>query len=66
MQEPPDFDSSNVRFMEYNTKDMQGRPADVSQRHPIVRQLTLPRDADTIANYSTPEFVLGGWKPVVE
>ena len=66
VQEPPDFDSSNVRFMEFNTKDMEGRPVDISQRHPVVKQLTLPRDAQAIANYSNPEFVLGGWKPVVE
>jgi pectinesterase len=66
VQEPPDFDSSNVRFMEHNTRDIQGRPVDISQRHPIVRQLTLPKDAETIANYSKPEFVLGGWKPVVQ
>jgi pectinesterase len=52
--------------MEFNTKDMEGRPVDISQRHPVVKQLTLPRDAQTIANYSNPEFVLGGWKPVVE
>jgi hypothetical protein len=63
---PPDFDSSQVRFMEFNTRDMQGRPIDMSKRHPIVKQLTLPRDAETIANYRKPEFVLGGWQPVVE
>jgi pectinesterase len=66
VEEPPDFDSSNVRFWEHNTMDMQGRPADVSQRHPIAKQLTLPKDAETIASYKNPEFVLGGWKPVVE
>jgi len=32
----------------------------------VVKELTLPKDAETIANYSKPEFVLGGWKPVVE
>jgi hypothetical protein len=63
---PPDFDSSQVRFMEFNTRDMQGRPIDMSKRHPIVKQLTLSRDAETIANYRKPEFVLGGWQPVVE
>lgn len=62
---PPDFDSSNVKFWEYNSRDPQGHPIDVSQRHAIVRQLTLPKDAETIANYQKPEFVLGGWKPVV-
>jgi pectinesterase len=61
----PEFDSSNVRFFEFNTKDMQGRVIDASQRHPVSRQLQQPRDAKTIADYSTPEFVLNGWKPVV-
>ena len=59
------FDWANVRFWEYNTLDMEGRPIDMSKRHPIVRELTMPRDAETIANYRNPEFVLGGWKPVI-
>lgn len=62
----PDFDSSNVRFWEYNTTDMAGRPVDMSKRHPVSKQLTLPKDAETIANYRRPEFVLGGWKPAIE
>jgi hypothetical protein len=40
---PPDFDSSNVHFWEYNTTDANGRPVDVSKRDPIVRQLTAER-----------------------
>ena len=63
--QPPPWDSSNVKFYEYNSKDLNGRPLDVSKRHPVSKQLTLPKDAATIANYSKPEFVLGGWKPVV-
>jgi hypothetical protein len=64
---PPDFDSSNVHFWEYNSTDLAtGRPADVSKRDPIVKQLTLPKDAETIANYRKPEFVLGGWTPMVQ
>jgi pectinesterase len=65
VEEAPGFDSSNVRFLEFNTTDMQGRPVDVSRRHPVSRQLTRGNDAKTIADYSTPEFVLGGWRPVV-
>lgn len=61
----PAFDWSNVRFWEHNTTDMAGRPLDVSQRHPVSRQLTSAADARTIADYRRPEFVLGGWKPVV-
>jgi hypothetical protein len=55
-----------VRFLEFNTKDRQGRLIDVSRRHPVSRQLQQPRDAKIIADYSTPEFVLNGWKPVVQ
>lgn len=65
IEDPPGFDSSGVRFLEHNTMDMQGRPVDVSQRHPVSKQLTRPKDAKTIHDYSTPEFVLGGWKPIV-
>jgi len=65
IEEAPEFDSSNVRFLEFNTRDMQGHLVDVSRRHPVSRQLQQPRDAKTIADYSTPEFVLNGWKPAV-
>lgn len=61
----PEFDSSNVRFFEFNTQDLQGRRIDVSQRHPVSRQLQQPRDTKIIADYSTPAFVLNGWTPVV-
>jgi pectinesterase len=64
-EEAPGFDSSNVRFWEFNTMDLQGRAVDVSRRHPVSKQLTRPHDAKTIADYSTPEFVLNGWRPVV-
>jgi hypothetical protein len=66
VEEPPGFDSSQVRFWEYNTMDFDRRPVDVSQRHKIVRQLRLPEDADVISNYRNPAFVLGGWTPVVQ
>lgn len=65
IEEAPGFDSSNVRFWEFNTTDLQGRPVDVSRRHPVSKQLTQPRDAKVIADYSNPEFALGGWRPVV-
>jgi pectinesterase len=65
VQEAP-FDSSNVHFWEYNTMDMEGKPVDMSRRHKIAKRLALPKDAKTISDYSSPEFVLKGWKPVVE
>lgn len=66
VEEAPGFDSSQVRFLEFNSRDLQGRPVDVSRRHPVSRQLTMDRDAETIANYRRPAFVLGGWTPKVE
>jgi Pectinesterase/MBG domain/Bacterial Ig-like domain/Immunoglobulin domain len=49
----------NIRFWEYNSRDLNGNPVDVSQRHPISRQLT----AAEAAQWSDPVFVLGGWSP---
>jgi pectinesterase len=61
----PGFDSSNVRFWEFNTLDIEGRPIDVSRRHPLSKQLKRSQDAKSIVDYGTPEFVLNGWTPVV-
>lgn len=66
IEEAPGFDSSNVRFWEFNTMGMDGRPVDLSKRHPVSKLLTMKADAQTIADYSKPEFVLGGWKPIVD
>ena len=49
----------NIRFWEYNSRDLNGNPVDVSQRHPISRQLT----AAEAAQWSDASFVLGGWVP---
>jgi hypothetical protein len=63
--QPPPWDSSNVHFWEFGSRDLNGRPIDVSMRHPVSRQLSAPKDAKLISDYSRPEFVLGGWKPIV-
>jgi pectinesterase len=65
VEEQPAFDWSNLRLWEYNTRDLRGRPIDLSKRHPAMRTLSLPKDAETISDYRRPEFVLGGWRPVV-
>jgi hypothetical protein len=58
----PDY--SNVHFWEYNSVSLSdGKPIDVSQRVSYSRQLTMENDAETIANYSDPTYVLGGWTP---
>ena len=49
----------NIRMWEYNSRDLNGNLVDVSQRHPISRQLT----AAEAAQWSDPAFVLGGWAP---
>ncbi len=49
----------NIRFWEYNSRDLNGNPVDVSQRHPISRQIT----AAEAVQWSDPSFVLGGWAP---
>ncbi|MEI9979325.1 MAG: pectinesterase family protein [Edaphobacter sp.] len=63
---PIEDDTEHLHLWEYNSTDMDGKPIDVSQRHAASRQLTKPQDAQIIADYSNPAFVLGGWTPVVD
>ncbi len=59
-------DTSNVHYWEYNSTNISdGQPYDVSMRNPATRQLTKPADADTIADYSNPAYILGGWSPAM-
>ncbi|MRW91659.1 carbohydrate esterase [Duganella sp. FT80W] len=60
---PVEGDVSNVHFWEYNSRNVDGTPVDVSKRHPASRQLTMERDAETIRNYRNPAWVLDGWMP---
>ena len=56
----------HIHYWEYNSVNLNdGRPADVSRRHPLSRQLTLKEDAGIISRYSRPDYVLGGWDPVM-
>jgi len=63
---PIDDDTSHIHFWEFHSADLDGHPIDVTQRHPVSKQLAEPQDAETIANYRNPAFVLGGWTPVVD
>lgn len=63
---PVEADTAHLRFWEFNSTDFDGQPIDASQRAAGSKQLMQPQDAETIANYSKPEFVLGGWSPVVQ
>jgi len=58
-------DTANMHYWEYNSTNLgDGKPVDVSQRKAESRQLTKERDAEIIANYSNPAYVLG-WTPEV-
>jgi pectinesterase len=57
-------DTANIHYWEYNsTRPDDGKPLDISQRHPASRQLTTEKDASIIANYRNPAYVLGGCIP---
>jgi pectinesterase len=58
-------DTTNMHYWEYNSTNVSdGKLVDVSQRKPESRQLTKDKDADTIARYSDPSYVLG-WTPAM-
>jgi pectinesterase len=63
---PIDDETSHIHFWEFHSIDADGHLIDVRERHAVSKQLTEPQDAQTIANYSDPAFVLGGWTPVVD
>jgi pectinesterase len=57
-------DLLNIHYWEYNSTQLKdGKPEDVSRRHPASRQLTMEKDAALIKNYQNPSFVLNGWTP---
>jgi pectinesterase len=63
---PLDGDTTHLHLWEFNSTDLNGHAIDTSQRQPASKQLKMPQDAQLIADYSKPAFVLDGWKPVVE
>jgi len=59
-------DTTNVHYWEYgSTSLVDGTPVDVSRRHPASRQLVEGEDAEILASYTDPGFVLGGWTPAM-
>lgn len=57
-------DASNIRYWEYNSRNLSdGAPVDSGRRHPASRRLTMEKDAAIIADYRNPAYVLGGWVP---
>jgi hypothetical protein len=61
---PIEADPAHLHLWEYGSTDLEGKPLDVSKRDAASRQLTMEKDAETIANYQKPAFVLGGWDPL--
>jgi pectin methylesterase-like acyl-CoA thioesterase len=60
-------DTSQVHYWEYNSTNLRdGSPVDMRARHPVSKRLKKDEDAQTIASYSNPAWVLGGWTPVLE
>ena len=60
-----ELDQPSASMLEFGTLDADtGLPADVSQRHPLSRQLSAEADSALIAAYRDPSAVLGGWTPV--
>ena len=50
---------TTIRFWEYQTTDLAGKPVDVSQRADFSKQIS---DSEA-AQMSDPKYVLGGWLP---
>jgi len=58
-------DTANMHYWEYNSKNLgDGKPVDVRERKPESKQLTMEKDANTVADYSNPTYVLG-WTPAM-
>lgn len=63
---PVGGDSSKVHYWEYNSTNLSnGKPVDISKRHPASRQLTMGKDDLIIANYLQPAYILGKWDPAM-
>src|SRR5262245_32316546 len=58
-------DTTDMHYWEFNSRSAaNNQPIDVSQRKPESRQLTMEKDAQIIADYSNPTYVLG-WTPAM-
>jgi pectinesterase len=57
-------EAPQVHFWEYHSRDPNGQPLDDSHRLAVSKRLTREADAETIAHYSNPAWVLGhDWNP---
>lgn len=55
--------TKDIRYWEYKSTTLDGKPVDVRKRHPASRQLDPVKDVKLIDNYRNPAYVLGGWNP---
>jgi pectinesterase len=62
---PIEDETSHLHLWEFNSTDLDGHPVDITQRHAVSKQLTMPQDSEIVADYSNPAFVLDGWTPIV-
>lgn len=51
-------------YWEFDSRDKEGNPIDVSKRLKGSRQLDAERDKELIASYSDPAYILNGWNPM--
>lgn len=56
-------DCSRVRYWEYNSRDTEDNPIDMSQRAAGSRRLDPAHDREWIRYYSDPSNILYGWNP---
>ena len=57
------FSRSKVRFWEYNSRDTEDNPIDLTQRATGFRKLDPAHDREWIRYYSDPANILYGWNP---
>jgi pectinesterase len=48
---------NNIRYWEYKSTTIDGKPIDYTHRHPASKRLTWEKDSVLIKNYQTPSFV---------
>ncbi len=66
MLAPTGWASQGANNSEYNTTNLSdGKPYDMSKWPDWVKHLTADKDAEAIANYRNPTWVLEGWTPAV-
>jgi pectin methylesterase-like acyl-CoA thioesterase len=63
MLRPEGWNSRGAANLEFNTTTLDGKPYDMSRWPAWVKHLDKEKDAETIANYRNPTWVLDGWTP---